>query len=77
MWSLAESAVSCDTWLSCAGRGRGRTADGEDLGEDEVPEDLYAGADDALRPEKPEEVRSVCYGCAEGNGRPGKLEEVP
>ncbi|GIL62080.1 hypothetical protein Vafri_16374 [Volvox africanus] len=41
------------------GRGRGlKTADGEELGEDEVPEDLYAGpgADEDLRPEKPEEA---------------------
>lgn len=59
VYSLAESTVHA-TWLSYAGRGRGRTADGEDLGEDEVPEDLYAGADDALRPEKPDEVRKVC-----------------
>ncbi|GIL81448.1 hypothetical protein Vretimale_976 [Volvox reticuliferus] len=41
------------------GRGRAlKTADGEELGEDEVPEDLYAGpgADEDLRPEKPEEA---------------------
>ncbi|GLC38211.1 hypothetical protein PLESTB_001087400 [Pleodorina starrii] len=41
------------------GRGRGlKTADGEELGEDEMPEDLYAGpaVDEDLRPEKPEEA---------------------
>lgn len=45
------------------GGSKGRRGGGDDdldLDLDEVPEDLYGGVDDQLRPEKPEEVRCVC-----------------
>ncbi len=58
-----------------AGKGRKGGAGGDDdldLDLDEVPEDLYGGVDDQLRPEKPEEVRPGA-----GAGGCGKEAEGP
>jgi hypothetical protein len=51
-------------WCCCCPAGKGAAAAAPEFADDELAEDIYAGEEDELRPERPDQVRLAAAAAA-------------